>query len=207
MVRTETIRHDGPVTKTQYYTATSVDGFIADTDNSLDWLFEVPRDGGSGYEAFKEFFAGVGAMAMGATTYEWVSLTRSSWSARSDGTSSTATPRVGLHTPAAAGRAGADIRVVQGDVAPVHAAMVEAAGGRNVWLVGGGELVGAFADAGLLDEIWLGLQPVFLGAGAPLLPRGSPRSAYISSPPGRTGNRCSSSTASARRVAARGSCA
>jgi dihydrofolate reductase len=49
--------------------------------------------------------------------------------------------------------------------------MTEAAGDKNIWLVGGGELVGAFADAGLLDEIWLGMQPVFLGAGAPLLPR------------------------------------
>ena len=43
--------------------------------------------------------------------------------------------------------------------------MTEAAGEQNVWLVGGGELVGAFADEGLLDEVWLGLQPVFLGAG------------------------------------------
>jgi len=49
--------------------------------------------------------------------------------------------------------------------------MVAAADGRNVWLVGGGELVGAFADRGLLDEILLGVQPVFLGSGAPLLPR------------------------------------
>ena len=60
------------MTKTQYFTATSVDGYIADTENSLDWLFEVPRDGGSGAEGFGDFFAGVGAMAMGATTYEWV---------------------------------------------------------------------------------------------------------------------------------------
>jgi dihydrofolate reductase len=65
----------------------------------------------------------------------------------------------------------ADIRFVEGDVAPVHGEMVRLAGGRNVWLVGGGELVGAFADQGLLDEVWLGVQPVFLGAGAPLLPR------------------------------------
>jgi dihydrofolate reductase len=49
--------------------------------------------------------------------------------------------------------------------------MVKAANGKNIWLAGGGELVGAFADAGLLDEILLGMQPVFLGAGAPLLPR------------------------------------
>lgn len=60
------------MTKTQYYTATSVDGFIADEHNSLDWLFEVPRNGGSGYDNFTEFFEGVGAMAMGSTTYEWV---------------------------------------------------------------------------------------------------------------------------------------
>ena len=172
MVRTETIRHDGPVTKTQYYTATSVDGFIADTDNSLDWLFEVPRDGGSGYEAFKEFFAGVGAMAMGATTYEWV-VDHEKLVERPErwhefyGDTPT---WVFAHRELTA-VPGLDIRVVQGDVVPVHAAMVEAADGKNVWLVGGGELVGAFADAGLLDEIWLGMQPVFLGAGAPLLPR------------------------------------
>lgn len=66
---------------------------------------------------------------------------------------------------------GADVRFVQGDVAPEHAEMVREADGRNVWLVGGGELVGAFADRGLLDEILLGVQPVLLGAGAPLLPR------------------------------------
>ena len=73
MVRSATgMRHHARVAKTQYYTATSVDGYIADPNNSLEWLFEVPRDGGSGYESFSEFFAGVGAMAMGATTYEWV---------------------------------------------------------------------------------------------------------------------------------------
>jgi len=172
MVRIDTIRHDGPVTRTQYYTATSVDGFIADTDNSLDWLFEVPRDGGSGYEAFNEFFAGVGAMAMGATTYEWVVAHEKlverpeRWHEFYGDTPTWVFAHRELTTIP-----GLDIRVVRGDVMPVHAAMVEAAGDKNVWLVGGGDLVGAFADAGLLDEIWLGMQPVFLGAGAPLLPR------------------------------------
>ena len=60
------------MTKTQYFTATTVDGYIADADNSLEWLFEVPRNGGSGAEGFGGFFAEVGAMAMGRTTYEWV---------------------------------------------------------------------------------------------------------------------------------------
>ncbi len=56
------------MTKTQYSTATSIDGFIADKDNSLDWLFEVE----SASDEFAAFFADVGAFAMGATTYEWM---------------------------------------------------------------------------------------------------------------------------------------
>ena len=49
--------------------------------------------------------------------------------------------------------------------------MAETADGRNVWIVGGGDLVGQFADAGLLDEVIVYIAPVTLGAGAPLLPR------------------------------------
>jgi dihydrofolate reductase len=171
MVRTA-IGQDGRVPKTQYYTATTVDGFIADPNDSLDWLFEVPRDGGSGYDAFREFFADVGAMAMGATTYEWVlgheQLVDNpeKWATWYGETPCWVFTHRQLPV-----LPDVEIRFVQGDVRPVHEAMVGAAGEKNVWLVGGGELVGACADQGLLDEVWLGMQPVFLGAGAPLLPR------------------------------------
>ena len=53
----------------------------------------------------------------------------------------------------------------------VHAVMVSAAEGKELWIVGGGVLAGQFADAGLLDEVWLQYAPVVLGAGAPVLPR------------------------------------
>ena len=66
---------------------------------------------------------------------------------------------------------GADLRFARGDVRPVHAEMREAAGGKNVWLVGGGDLVGQFYDAGLLDEIIVQVGSVTLGSGKPLLPR------------------------------------
>jgi dihydrofolate reductase len=49
--------------------------------------------------------------------------------------------------------------------------MLRAADGRNVWLVGGGELVGQFHDQGLLDEVIIGIASVTLGSGAPVLPR------------------------------------
>lgn len=160
------------MTRTIYFTATSLDGFIADPDNSLDWLFEVPREEGTSDSAFGAFFAGVGASAMGATTYEWVLREEGfldepdKWTdAFGDTPSWVFTHRDLPIVP------GADIRLVQGDVAPVHRDMVAAADGRNVWIVGGGDLAGAFADQGLLNEIHLGVQPVFLDGGAPLLPR------------------------------------
>jgi dihydrofolate reductase len=64
---------------------------------------------------------------------------------------------------------GVDVRFVSGDVRQAHAEM-DAVGGDS-WIVGGGDLVGQFDDAGLLDEVHLGVCPVTLGAGAPLLPR------------------------------------
>jgi dihydrofolate reductase len=154
--------------KTQYYTAASLDGFIATEDHSLDWLFPLGDIADTGYPAF---IAEVGALAMGASTYEWMlrhivnpaADPRAAWSYKQPAW--VFTHRSLPPVP------GADIRLVQGDVRPVHAAMVAAAGGRNVWLVGGGELVGQFFDAGLLDEIIVQVGSVTLGAGQPLLPR------------------------------------
>ena len=59
------------VSVTQYYTATTLDGFIADPDNSLEWLFTRERDEGGALN-YRDFIAKVGALAMGSTTYEWI---------------------------------------------------------------------------------------------------------------------------------------
>lgn len=159
--------------KTTYYTATSVDGFIADERNSLDWLFEVPDAGAQeGPDRFGAFFAQVGAMAMGATTYAWVLEHEGAveqpekWLKWYGSTPCWVFTHRRLPVVP-----GADIRFVRGDVRPVHAEMAAAAGDRTIWVVGGGELAGSFADHGLLDELVLGVAPVTLGAGAPLLPR------------------------------------
>lgn len=158
---------------THYLTAATLDGFIADEAHSLEWLFEVPddeSDEGSGPVA--EFFAGVGAMAMGASTYLWLV----------EHEQLTAQPEkwneMHGHKPCwvFAHRelpvlAGANVRFVQGDVRPVHAELAAAAGDGTVWIAGGGDLAGQFIDAGLLDLITVSIAPVTLGAGAPLLPR------------------------------------
>lgn len=154
---------------TTYLTATTLDGFIATEDNSLEWLFalegadlDTPADDGNPYH---EFIANVGALAMGATTYEWLLEHAPGEWAYDDKPTWVFThrdlPRI----------EGADVRFTADDVAAVHAQMVAAAGGKDVWLVGGGDLVGQFADRDLLDEIWVSIAPLVLGSGAPLLPR------------------------------------
>ena len=155
---------------TQYYTATTLDGFIADENHSLDWLFtrEQDREGPLNYAAF---IAQVGALAMGSTTYEWILAHEfagkdpSEWKWPYDVPCWVFTHRDLQPVP------NADIRFTSGDVADVHAEMRAAAGDRNLWVVGGGDLAGQFADARLLDEVILYIAPVTLGAGAPLLPR------------------------------------
>jgi dihydrofolate reductase len=153
---------------TQYYTATSLDGFIATEDDSLDWLFPLGDINDTGYTAF---IAGVGALAMGASTYEWM-LRHAVKVEQETGSTWPYTQPTWVFThrklPAVAG---ADIRFVQGSVADVHPAMVAAAAGRNVWVVGGGDLAGQFHDAGLLDEAILHVASVTLGRGKPLFPR------------------------------------
>ena len=116
------------------------------------------------YTAFME---GVGALIMGASTFLWLKkhefdqgkpwpYTLPTW--------------VFTHRDFAPIE-GANLNFAQGDVRTIHAEAVAAAEGRDVWMMGGGGLAGQFADAGLLDEVWVQYAPVTLGDGAPLLPR------------------------------------
>ena len=151
---------------TQYFVAASLDGFIATDDDDLDWLTTLDSgDSGEDANPYDEFIAEVGAIAMGATTYEWV-LEHNTGPWPYEQPTWVFTSRDLPHA-----EAGGPIHLTHAPVDEVHREMVEAADGRNVWLVGGGELVGQFLDRDLLDEIWLTVTPVVLGSGKPLLPR------------------------------------
>jgi dihydrofolate reductase len=151
------------MTRTQYFVAASIDGYIADANGRLDWLFPFENAKGVA-EHYKAFISNVGALAMGAATYEFIlEQSRESW------------PYAGLPTWVFTHRtlpaiAGADIRFTTEDVGTVHEQMVRAAGGKNIWLMGGGNLVAQFARRALLNELLLGVIPVVLGSGVPLLP-------------------------------------
>ncbi|WP_159575863.1 dihydrofolate reductase family protein [Microbacterium sp. 8M] len=158
------------MTRAIFYTASTLNGFLADPHDSLDWLLTIPQD-----EAMADiaaFTERIGVMVEGSATYEWVREHEDllahpeRWQQfYGDRPTFVFTRRQPERVP------GADIRFVQGAVTEHWPDIVAAAGGKDVWIVGGGDLVGQFADAGLLDEIVVTFAPVTLAAGKPLLPR------------------------------------
>lgn len=154
--------------RTQYYTAATLDGYIADPSHSLDWLFQF---GDAGSDDVIEFMEQVGTVAMGANTYEWILRHQTSAEGGAPAPWPYTQPAWIFATRPLAPVAGADIRFVRGDVRPVHQEMAAAGNGGNIWIVGGGNLAGQFLDHGLLDEMIVTIAPVTLGAGTPLLPR------------------------------------
>ena len=160
------------MTRFVYATATTLDGYLADPHHCLDWLFVV--DGGEqSLGELDEFVQGVRVMVEGSSTYLWVLEHENlvehpeKWQDfYGDRTTYVFTSRTDLPVVP-----GADVHFVNGSVADHLDAIRTAAGDQDVWIVGGGDLVGQFADAGALDEIHVSIAPVTLGAGAPLLPR------------------------------------
>jgi dihydrofolate reductase len=151
------------VARTIYFAAATLDGYIATDDDGIDWLtgFE-PNYEGSGDEvtgSIDDFIEQTGALVMGSSTYEfilghdWPYGDRPSWVLTS------------RELPVAEG---ADIRFHNGPAPDIHPEMINAAGDRNLWVVGGGPVASELVDAGLLDELWVTIVPIVLGAGKPL---------------------------------------
>ena len=154
-----------------YYTASTLNGFLADEENSLSWLFAVESEG---TPDLATQLGDVGADVMGSTTYEWVLREErlleepGRWQELDylgDRPAFVFTSR-DLPRPD-----GADVRFLRGSVADALPEIAAAANGRDVWLLGGGDLAGQFWEAGALDEIQVSFAPATLPGGAPLLPR------------------------------------
>src|ERR1700712_400687 len=159
-----------------YYTASSLDGFVVDEADSLDWLASRDVDAGGpfGYEAFAK---SVGALVMGSATYEWILKDQpGDWMYEQPSWVLTSRPGI------VAG--GHPVRAFEGPVEDLYPSLVAAAGERHVWLVGGGQVAAQFVAAGLVDEMIVTYAPCSLGRGAPVLPH---RSEWVLQEVGRNG--------------------
>ena len=153
----------------RFDTATTLNGFLADPKHSLAWLFAVP----GAAEAERDIPTPDAAVdVMGSHSYEWM-LRELDMLARPEKWADFfgSTPVYVFTSRMLPVPHGADVRFVDGPVAEVLPSIRETAGGGDVWVVGGGDLVGQFFDAGALDEVAVTIAPVTLDAGAPLLPR------------------------------------
>jgi dihydrofolate reductase len=147
---------------TVYYTASSLDGFIVDDAGSLDWLTtrDIDVNGPFGYEAFN---AGIGALVMGSTTYEWLLANQpGEWMYPQPTWVLTHRPHIIAD--------GHPVTPFSGAVTDLHPRLVEASGERDIWVVGGGGAGAQFVAAGLVDELIVSYAPCSLGSGAPVLP-------------------------------------
>jgi dihydrofolate reductase len=160
--------------QTVYYAAMSLDGYIAEPEEKLTWLTGFEGAGsaiGEGLplaDAYPSFFAGVGALAMGSKTYEFL-LRANAWD-YGDMPAWVYTSRELDRLDRAGG-----LRFAAGDVAADHAEQLGAAGGRNLWVMGGGDLASQYAAAGLLDLVRVTVVPTVLGGGLPLFAQPLPK--------------------------------
>jgi dihydrofolate reductase len=155
----------------RYYAAQTLDGYIAEADDSIDWLtgYEGSYEGADsdeGQAGYDSFYEGIGALVMGSTTYEWVLDHGRGWPYA--GKPAWVLSSRQLERPEAEG---ADVRIVDDEVPDLMGEMRDAAGERDIWVVGGGNVASQFADNDLLDRVEVTLVPVVLGQGKPLFDR------------------------------------
>lgn len=138
----------------------SLDGYIARPDGTLDFLF-MPRD-----YSMAPFFATVDTAIMGRKTLDAVLRTGGAFSGSSMKT------YVFSHSEPPGERDGV------GFTNRSPAAIVRElrkGRGKDIWLMGGGELAREFLKADLIDELYLGMAPRLIGEGIPLFPSGFPQ--------------------------------
>ena len=151
------------------YIASSLDGYIARPDGSVGWLDEIPEQTGEPAEdyGYGEFIANVSVVLMGRVTYEQI---------LSFGVEYPYTGTAGyVFSRTRAGERDENVEFVDGADIPGLVSRLKAADDKDIWLVGGGQLVREFLKLDLVDRIELFLLPVILGEGIQLFPPATPQ--------------------------------
>jgi dihydrofolate reductase len=138
------------------YVATSADGFIARTDGDIEWLNRAQSAGDYG---MAEFYELVDTVLMGRKTYDIaLKFGQTSYAGKKNYIFSRSTQPSDVP----------EVEFINRDVS-LFARELRGAVGRDIWLVGGGELIASFLDAGCIDEFIIHIVPTLIGEGIPLI--------------------------------------
>ena len=138
--------------------ATSADGYVARLDGNLDWLTRRPAP--KGFYGLPKFSRSIGAKILGRKTFDMSVKMGANFSAEN------------VHyvfsrrTPPASVPAG--VQFVRESIR-AFAERLRKQAGKNIWMMGGGEIIGSFLDEGAIDEFIITVMPTFIGEGIPLM--------------------------------------
>ncbi len=138
------------------YIATSLDGYIATEDDSLDWLFKVEGEGDNGYS---EFYDTIDTIVLGRRTYDWIMNVEKENFPYKNKTCYVFTKS--RYEP------NNSVEFVDGDIVRFINTL-KGVEGRNIWIVGGGDLLSYFLKENLVDEFIINIAPTIIGTGIPL---------------------------------------
>jgi dihydrofolate reductase len=140
--------------------ATSADGYIARPDGDLDWLTSRPAP--KGFYGMSAFMKSIDTMVLGRKTYEA--------SLRLGGKFDSKSRSVVFSRRAPPADAPSGVEFVNGSIGQFVSRLRERPG-KDIWLMGGGELIASFLDEHAIDEFVISVVPVFIGDGIPLIAR------------------------------------
>jgi dihydrofolate reductase len=140
--------------------ATSADGYIARPDGDIEWLTSRPAP--EGFYGMNAFMKSIDTKLLGRKTYE----KSVRMGAKFDSTSRYIV--FSRHAPPVDAPSG--VEFVNGSIGPFVSRLREQPG-KDIWLMGGGELIASFLDEDAIDEFVISVAPVFIGDGIPLIAR------------------------------------
>ena len=146
--------------KIKLYIATTIDGYIARSNGDFDWLTDYPITSESDY-GYNEFYNSIGTVIMGANTYHSILSMDVEW-AYKDKDCYVITRNENIRNP--------HIKLITDDVIESIKSL-KGKSNKDIWLVGGGQIVSLLLTHNLLDEIIITTVPILLGSGIPLFPQ------------------------------------
>ena len=140
--------------------AASADGYVARPDGDLEWLTSRPRP--KGFYGMSDFMKSIDTKLLGRKTYDEGLRLGGKFEGDDRTFVFSRRPRPADAPPS--------VEFVNADVGQFVARLREQPG-KDIWLMGGGELIAAFLDARAIDEFIVRVVPVFIGDGIPLIAR------------------------------------
>ena len=145
------------------YIATSADGYIARPDGDVEWLNRRSR---TGEDEMKAFYRTIDTIVMGRKTYDW----GIAYAKKTKMKGRLFDPKVAnyVFSRKPPKKAVPEVQFVSEPVKKFTQRLRSTAG-KNIWLMGGGELIASFLDAGEIDEFDIHVIPTLIGKGIPLV--------------------------------------